>query len=42
MNEINFYKYNFLHADFFFIPLLSLADFFINILLFEQFFPKHH
>ena len=39
--EINFYKYNFLHADFF-IRLLSLADFFINILLFEQFFPKHH
>ena len=27
---------------FFFILLLSFADFFINILLFEQFFPKHH
>ena len=26
----------------FFILLLSFADFFINILLFEQFFPKHH
>ena len=38
----NFYKYNFLHADFFFILLLSFADFFINISLFEQFFRKHH
>ena len=27
---------------FFFILLLSFADFFINILLLEQFFPKHH
>ena len=27
---------------FFSVLLLSLADFFINILLFEQFFPKHH
>ena len=26
----------------FFILLLSLADLFINILLFEQFFQKHH
>ena len=42
MYEINFYKYNFLHADFFSILLLSFADFFINILLFEQFFPKRH
>ena len=41
MYEINFYKYNFLHADFFHV-LLSLADFSINILLFKQFFPKHH
>ena len=42
MYEINFYKNNFLHADFFFILLLSFADFFIYILLFKQFFPKHH
>ena len=41
MYEINFYKYNVLHAIFF-ILLLSFADLFINILLFEQFFPKHH
>ena len=42
MYEINFYKYNFLHADFFFSLLLSFADLFINILLLEQFFSKHH
>ena len=42
MYKINFYENNFLHADFFFILLLSFADFFINILLSEQFFSKHH
>ena len=35
MYEINFYKYNFCMLIFF-ILLLSLADFFINILLFEH------
>ena len=39
--EINFYKYN-VCMLIFFILWLSLADFFINILLFEQFFLKHH
>ena len=41
MYEINFYKYKFLHAVFFFI-LFVIICFFINILLFKKFFPKHH
>ena len=35
-----FTKYNFLHAGYFFMLLLSFADFFINILLFEEFFQE--
>ena len=41
MYEINFYKYNFLHAVFF-SSFFVIICFFNNILLFEQFFPKRH
>ena len=34
-------KYNLCMLIFFFL-LLTSADFFSSILLFEQFFPKHH
>ena len=39
---INFYKYNFSHAVLFFHSFVIICCLFINILLFEQFFPKHH
>ena len=38
--EIFFYKHIFFHAGYFSMLLLSFADFFINILLFEEFFQE--
>ena len=39
--EIIFYKYNFLHAGYFFMLLLSFADFFINIFFSKNSFKNN-
>ena len=42
MYEINFYKYNFLHADLFSFFCYRLLTFSLIFCFLNSFFPKHH